>query len=367
MSNSIVSIQPKYRQVKDWIIEQIKSGEMPDGSFLPSETDLCGILQVGRVTVRAAIEELSEENVILKQQGRRSIINASMILNKKRRMRLAWLSKTGLPGIEEIHFQIYNHLLREAEKNDTDVLFVSLQNESDMAWFVKHADAFDGVIITGILNNDVLPREMLEKLQGIEKLAVVDYIKNTAAKYFVSTDNYYGGRMAAEYFLKQKFNNPVIGIRKEKDGFDPIQERVNGFCDCLRENGVECRKLQLLWYQNSYAETYMRLGKFMEKNPDSDAFFCVTDDMAINLMFTLKSLGIRIPNDVSILGFDGIPRAEETYPELATIVQPTEEIAKQTFQIIKKLQEGKKVESNIVMIKPVLRIRGSVRNVNVKV
>jgi DNA-binding GntR family transcriptional regulator len=170
MSSSVISIQPKYRQVKDWIIERIKSGEMPDGSFLPSETDLCGILQVGRVTVRAAIEELSEENVILKQQGRRSIINASMVLNEKRRMRLAWLSKTGLPGIEEIHFQIYNHLLREAEKNDTDVLFVTLQNEADMAWFVKHADAFDGVIITGILNNDVLPREMLEKLQGIEKL-----------------------------------------------------------------------------------------------------------------------------------------------------------------------------------------------------
>jgi DNA-binding LacI/PurR family transcriptional regulator len=195
----------------------------------------------------------------------------------------------------------------------------------------------------------------------------VDYIKNTAAKYFVSTDNYYGGRMAAEYFLKQKFNNPVIGIRKEKDGFDPIQERVNGFCDCLRENGVECRKLQLVWYQDSYAETYMRLGKFMEKNPDSDAFFCVTDDMAINLMFTLKSLGIRIPNDVSILGFDGIPRAEETYPELATIVQPTEEIAKQTFKIMKNIQEGKKVESNIVMIKPALRIRESVRNIDVKV
>jgi DNA-binding LacI/PurR family transcriptional regulator len=360
MSEFSISIQPKFKQVKDWIIEQIKSGEMPDGSFLPSETDLCNLLKVGRTTVRAAIEELNKENIIVKQQGRRSIVNASNIRNEeKQRMRLAWLSQNGLPGIEEIHFQIYNHLLREAEKNDTDVLFISLQNDSDMEWFIKHSENFDGIIITGILNSKILPGKVINRLQEFDNLLVVDDIIDTPAKYFVFTDNYLGGRIAAEYFLNNGFSNPVIGIRMQKDTFEPIQTRIDGFCDCMRENGMRFKKIELSWSPQDYTGSLKRLNEFISENPETDAIFCSTDVMAINLMFALKSMGIRIPSDISILGFDDIARAKETFPGLSTIVQSTKKIAEKAFEILKNIHESKTIKSKRVEIKPYLKLRDS--------
>ena len=356
MSSSAISIQPKYRQVKDWIIDQIKSGKMPDGSFLPSETDLCVALKVGRVTVRSAIEELSEKNIILKQQGRRGIINASSLRPRQKRMHLAWLSQSGLPGITEIHFQIYNHLLREAEKNNTDVIFIPLRDKSDMEWFMQHANSFDGVVLTGLIDSKTLPQIMKDKLQSIKNLVVVDHVKNSLAKYFISTDNYLGGRMVGKHFLEQKFSRPVIGIRQKQDPFYPIQERINGFNDFLKENDILCSDIKLAWGPENYGRTNRNVQKYMENNSDVDAFFCVTDDMAIHLLFALKSFGIRVPEDVSIIGFDGIPQSKETFHELTTIVQPTQKIAKQVFKCIQNLQIGKELKSNVIKIKPTMRI-----------
>lgn len=361
MNNLAISIQPKQRQVKDWIIKQVKSGKMPHGSFLPSETNLCKVLKVGRTTVRNAIEELSEEKMILKQQGRRSIIQAPIVLGENRRMRLAWLSKAGLAGIEEIHFQIYNHLLREAEKNNTDLMFVTLQNKSDMEWFAEHTRTFDGLILTSKIDSWLLSQKMEKKLKSIKNLVVVDHVENNLAKYFVSTDNYLGGRMAAEYFIKQKLHHPVIGIRQEVETFNPIRERIKGFMDCFEENGIQCKSIKLAWDPENHTATSMRLQEYIGKTPDLDAFFCVTDYMAIHLLFALKSLGIRIPDDISILGFDGIPQAEETFPELTTIAQPTEEIAKQTFKIMLDIQAQKELKSNFIKIKPTLKAGKSVK------
>jgi DNA-binding LacI/PurR family transcriptional regulator len=361
MDNSAISIQPKQRQVKDWIIKQVKSGKMPDGSFLPSETDLCKVLKVGRTTVRNAIEELSEEKIILKQQGRRSIIRAPHDFGRNRRMRLAWLSRAGLSGIEEIHFQIYNHLLREAEKNNTDLMFVSLQNKSDMEWFAEHTKSFDGLILTSRIGSWLLSPQVDKKLKSIKNLVVVDHVENNLAKYFVSTDNYLGGKMAAEYLIKQKLYHPVIGIRQDMETFNPVRERMNGFKTCYEEHGLSCKNIKLAWDPENYTATNLRLQTYLEENPETDAFFCVTDYMAIHLLFALKSLNIRIPDDISIIGFDGLPQAAETCPELTTIAQPTKEIARQTFKIILDIQKKKELKSNFIKIKPSLKKGKSVK------
>lgn len=67
--------KPKYQLVKDALLQQIQSGELGDNGILPSERELCATFQVSRVTIRKAVEELEEEGVIYRFQGKGSFVN----------------------------------------------------------------------------------------------------------------------------------------------------------------------------------------------------------------------------------------------------------------------------------------------------
>ena len=87
------NLQPRYLQVKNKIIGEIISGNYPDGTFLPPEKTLMEQFNVARNTVRTALKELEKEQIILKQQGRPSIIQRKYIDIKPeaKPLKIAWL------------------------------------------------------------------------------------------------------------------------------------------------------------------------------------------------------------------------------------------------------------------------------------
>ena len=92
-------------------------------------------------------------------------------------------------------------------------------------------------------------------------------------------------------------------------------------------------------------------------NLDMDAVFCSNDFMAGHLIKRLRAQGMRVPQDIAIMGFDGIDSiCDLVDPPLTSLRQPVEEIARLTVNLMMEKLKGREVEEKIYYVNPTLRI-----------
>ena len=92
-----------------------------------------------------------------------------------------------------------------------------------------------------------------------------------------------------------------------------------------------------LCYENvrySYDSAYRGMGRLIEKYPKLTAVFAMSDVMAIGAIRALRDRNYRIPEDISVIGFDGTPMADYYNPKLATIKQQYRTLASRSIEIL---------------------------------
>lgn len=359
MNLTLKQTQPKYRQIKDLIIERIKSGVYPNDSFLPSENMLCENLNVGRNTIRKTFQELRQDGIIITRKGQKSIINADA-LNPSRPLKIAWLARRYVGDIDAIYFTIYNSFLREAAKENANVIFIALQDESDTKWFINHINELDGVVVTG-LKNSSLSNGLKIKLKNIKNIVCIDNLDDSPANSFVCTDNYLGGRLAAQHLLDCGCRKiAVLGVTPSFLGYTPFAERIKGYKDVLLENSLGFDPSLLITSTKIEDSFDIRgiLQKLLKKHPDVEAIFSLTDSVAIKCIHALKEMNFRVPQDIAVMGFDGLVAGEQMYPTLSTIRQPIAKIGRSTFKLFTSHNSEK---PQTIKIKPKLIKRESTK------
>lgn len=171
---------------------------------------------------------------------------------------------------------------------------------------------------------------------------------------FVSINNFLGGYQAAAYLIAQ--GHEKIGYAKGIPTITNFKERKNGFFSKLEE--VSMTILDKHIFEFSAMEIKDGSGvrnelKSLEELPT--AIFCENDYIAISLMKLLTKIGIKIPEQISIIGFDDISESRVITPELTTLQVNKKEMAIQTLdlldKIIKKDSETKHIQVNTSLIK----------------
>jgi LacI family transcriptional regulator len=94
------------------------------------------------------------------------------------------------------------------------------------------------------------------------------------------------------------------------------------------------------------------LEKVLHDSPEIDAIFAITDHIAIDMVFALKSLNVNIPFDISLLSFDGFMKGQNISPKLTAIQHPAEKTAQQTVDIIRKAHANPSMKPANIYIKP---------------
>lgn len=139
--------------------------------------------------------------------------------------------------------------------------------------------------------------------------------------------------------------------------------RYEGYVKALEEAGIPINKQRELFLPApNYAQAYKKTDLITNDLPE--AIICINDIMTMAIMKSLTERGIRIPQDISIIGFDDIMFSELVSPPLTTVRQPLQEICEKTMEImIRKLAAGKdhaEVERGQVhLIRPELIVRGT--------
>lgn len=163
----------------------------------------------------------------------------------------------------------------------------------------------------------------------------------------VASDNFSGGQMAAEKLSDLGCKN-VAFLRIGSSLTNEPNKRKAGF-----ENGCLARNLQysskILQDGDSVSEFEVFLTEHMHNGKlDFDGLFCVTDFIAYEVLKILKKLKLRVPEDVQVIGFDGIQSFGDRDYICSTIVQPVQDIAEMCVELL--LQENMTVKPPLVCL-----------------
>lgn len=139
----------------------------------------------------------------------------------------------------------------------------------------------------------------------------------------IDTDQYLGGYLATRHLLERGHRNILTLTSKGRE----FEDRTSGYFAAMRDAGLQANNDNVVCISCSYDDGY----NFVMQNKDlidrNTALFVQNDPGAIGCINALMDCGIHVPNDFSVIGFDGIEAGRYCRPQLTTVIQPFEDLA----------------------------------------
>ena len=150
----------------------------------------------------------------------------------------------------------------------------------------------------------------------------------------VSSDNQTAAKMAIEH-LVELGHRKIAVIGGSRTSSDTTEQRFQGCQAAFREHGIPFdEKFDYATVRFSFAGGYRGARMLLERNRDFTAIFAMSDVMAIGAIRALQDAGKRVPEDISIVGFDGLDFGDYTLPRLTSVCQSTETLAERSVEML---------------------------------
>ncbi len=212
----------------------------------------------------------------------------------------------------------------------------------------------DGILVVAPpVNSPIVPE--LASL-GLS-LTVISYPVENCGVPSVDVDNYAGGRLATEHLL-QLGHTRIAHLTGNPDMLS-VPARREAYCAALQSAGIAIRPEYLVAtrYDGQTVDAAVRALMALPEPPT--ALFAGNDTIAIAAMQTAQKMGIAIPDELSLVGFDDVPAASLVTPPLTSVHQPLQEISATATRLLIAQIEGETVEPSQRLIAPRLVLRGS--------
>lgn len=215
-------------------------------------------------------------------------------------------------------------------------------------------DETDGfyLLTSGIADGAIL-------LENVHQDSRVEYFKKTNIPYVVfgepedktipsvSLDNYEVGYKGGEFLIGKHYKKIAFLIGEEK--FLSTQLRIRGFQEAVAKS-KDMIEHSIYTGVDTIEKAYNTAKKIL-CSMDVDAFFVSGDERAIGVYRAIYERGLRIPEDVSVLGIDNIPLGQYLYPPISTIEQNFELLAKRCIDKLSKLMNHEKIGKDLIVEK----------------
>ena len=197
--------------------------------------------------------------------------------------------------------------------------------------------------------------------QYVPSVFIGENLKNLSESY-VSVDNYVGAKIGTEYLYSLGHRNILyLGARKNSVTHE---KRLQGYIDACRELGIPADYLNSNFQRSSQQNGYMLAKHLFEKKLKHTAIFCSADSLAIGVMQAADEIGIRIPEDLSLMGFDNISFTSLPRISLTTIDQSIGDMAEAALEVMMEKLNGKSSGSLCRTLKPTIVERTSCKMVD---
>ena len=343
---------PLYIQLADTLREQIRSGEIPAGSKLPSESEMIRQYNLGRLTIREALSILANEGLIEKQHGKGTFCKTNALPAKYK--------IDVLLNLTDIYF--IPHYLQSIcgvlEQNNARVILSDTKNNSDNICALLEkimAEGTDGILIQPSPDALYPPEKLVALFQrlitdGIPYIMIDSSYAAVPQSYGIM-DEFQAGVLAANYFTRAGHTSLAMIALK---GYADSEQRMEGFVSALSDSP----------YRIDYSEQlYQSLAHMRQARPDITGLFCHNDEIAKECYDILGQLSLSIPEDISIISVDDTVIASTLMPPLTSIVHPKELLGRDSAQALIDIIAGNIPWPYQKVFQPTLNIRNSCRPV----
>lgn len=146
----------------------------------------------------------------------------------------------------------------------------------------------------------------------------------------VTVDDYKGGYQAIEHLIQ--IGHQHIGIVAETGPSG--EHRIQGGQQAMKEAGIEYRSEWITNVHSSIRDGYIGARQMLEQSERPSAIFACNDMLAVGVLQAAQEMGLRVPSDLSIIGFDDTLLSQIVQPRLTTISQPITDMAYHTIQLL---------------------------------
>lgn len=347
--------QLKYFQLMEDLKEKILSGEIQAGDKLPSENELSKEYAISRQTVRKVLQILQNMGYIYAEHGRGTFCSELVRhthTSKNIAVVTTYLSDYIFPrviaGIDSVlTAQGYSIILkntRNSRSMEAKCLEELLQKDIDgviiepskSQIFCKHTNLYDK------LDEYHIPYVFIQ--------GCFEQMKD---KPQVLIDDCKGGYMITKYLIELGHKH-IAGVFKADD--TQGQNRHKGYVKALQEAGMPYDPDMVVWFYTEDRKIHPYEGiQNIAKNKELDAVVCYNDQNAMDVMRALEALNLKIPEDVSITGYDNFYMAGQSDFRLTSIAHPQEKLGEMAAELlIDLIVNGENAQKQKIMIEPEL-------------
>lgn len=242
--------------------------------------------------------------------------------------------------VPEFHGRYFGRLLTAAERNfrqDGRHIMVAsgFGGVADELAAIEHLRAWecDGLIV---YSTELSDEALVAVIASNPNTALINRYIESVAPHCFKVDHAQGGTLAARRLVKAGHRRIacITGPRRKADA----RERQAGFEAELALSGISADSLLKIEGAYSYDTGALCMEQLWETEKGQfTAVFCGNDEMAVGALFKLIEMGARVPQDVSIIGYDNANLARHTFPRLTTIFNPMEDIAGNAANYIRNI------------------------------
>ena len=214
-----------------------------------------------------------------------------------------------------------------------------------------------------VVHAKMLPDDQLIKLmQQIPGMVLINRILKGFEKRCIALDGRYGSYLAVKHLIQHGHTN--IGYLCSNHSISDAVDRLQGYKDALMEYNIDINDNFIAFASPNEEGGEQAMMSLLERNRQITAIACYNDSMAAGAMSVLYDNDIKIPGDVSIIGFDDLLIARYLHPKLTTIRYPLHTMAKQAAELALQLAKGEPPPANLINVFiPTLTKRYSVKNI----
>ncbi|MCW3058271.1 MAG: regulatory protein LacI:Periplasmic binding protein/LacI transcriptional regulator [Capsulimonas sp.] len=332
-------------KVAEALRDRIRSGLYQPGEWLPAERELTDDMRVHRRVVRAAIAQLEREGLLLRRPNCRPIVQtppvavddtpagtqfpASRLValvmwhggggaTESAQQRIFWgmNQALGQAGYHGVFLDLGEDVGTEQENAQSEAAHLRYALDHGFGGIVFYAYAYES------------NRELIQEVSRRMPLVLIDRMVPGVEADFVGAENRQAMFDAVKYLVQQ--GHKRIAYVTKGESINPVHDRLQGYLRALREEFASDAYEMVLTAPFSERSTWSVFDTVFKLPADErpTAVLCVNDVEAMRVEKRLAELGLSVPGDVSLIGFDNIVRSLPSGVGLTTMAQPFEEIGK---------------------------------------
>ncbi|MBU0479048.1 GntR family transcriptional regulator [bacterium] len=351
----------KSKELEERIAELILKEKLQSGEPILSENKLAERYKVSRITVRRAISELVSKNVLFTEKGKGTFVTNRHNLKKKNTEPL--LTRTIGLIVPTINNSYSSDIARGAEDvaNEEKYYVIFCNSDGRLKKEEEYVRRLTGKKIDGFVILATSPASTYWRglIRSKVPFVIVNLIVNGIDADYVITDDVGGSYNAVKHLINlgHKRIGHIRGTRNTSTG----DGRMEGYRKAISDSGLEFD--ENLIQGNNFSKSkygYLAMEKFLKMSQRPTAIFAANDILASGAYDAIINAGLRVPEDIALVGYADLRESARMDVPLTTVHQPGYEMGKAACErLIEKIKNKKHGDIKKIVFKTELIIRRS--------